>query len=287
MLRIALKPRWIAALFLALAISTVFVMLSQWQFSRSTQTVNQPQMTTETPRPLTEVLVPGLPVTHATADQVVTASGRFDPSRQVLVAGRILEGVRGYWVTTAFIVDGAPAQNGVAATPETVIPVARGWVADSGQAAAPPSGPIQLTGRLIAAEAPILQRDLPTGQVSALSTAELVNLWQVSSYRGFIVSFQELGADGDLGAHATVGPLKAISVGPQPVERKFNWLNIFYAIEWVVFAGFAVFLWWRLVADDHRRELEALEDEHVARLATAQRPVGRNTPVDNEPRSDQ
>lgn len=32
-----------------------------------------------------------------------------------------------------------------------------------------------------------------------------------------------------------------------------NWLNVFYALEWVVFAGFAVFLWWRLLADAHRR----------------------------------
>jgi flagellar biosynthesis/type III secretory pathway M-ring protein FliF/YscJ len=37
-------------------------------------------------------------------------------------------------------------------------------------------------------------------------------------------------------------------------------MNIFYAVEWVVFAGFAIFLWWRLVADDYRRDLEDAED---------------------------
>jgi len=37
-------------------------------------------------------------------------------------------------------------------------------------------------------------------------------------------------------------------------------MNVFYAVEWVVFAGFAFFLWWRLVADDHRRTLEAREE---------------------------
>ena len=44
-------------------------------------------------------------------------------------------------------------------------------------------------------------------------------------------------------------------------KHKFNLrMNIFYAIEWVVFAGFSVFLWWRLVADAHRRSFEDDDD---------------------------
>jgi len=31
---------------------------------------------------------------------------------------------------------------------------------------------------------------------------------------------------------------------------------VFYAIEWVVFAGFAFFLWYRLVKDARQREIE-------------------------------
>ena len=34
------------------------------------------------------------------------------------------------------------------------------------------------------------------------------------------------------------------------------WLNIFYALEWIVFAGFAVYFWWRLVRDALERERE-------------------------------
>ena len=33
-------------------------------------------------------------------------------------------------------------------------------------------------------------------------------------------------------------------------------MNIFYAIEWVVFAGFALYLWWRFLRDDVNRERE-------------------------------
>jgi hypothetical protein len=35
-----------------------------------------------------------------------------------------------------------------------------------------------------------------------------------------------------------------------------NWLNVFYAVEWVVFAGFAIFLWYRLLRDEWMREVE-------------------------------
>jgi hypothetical protein len=31
-------------------------------------------------------------------------------------------------------------------------------------------------------------------------------------------------------------------------------------VEWIVFAGFALFIWWRLVKDDYQRSLEEHED---------------------------
>ena len=37
---------------------------------------------------------------------------------------------------------------------------------------------------------------------------------------------------------------------PPPIQQStLNWLNIFYAAEWVIFAGFAIFFWYRLVKD--------------------------------------
>ncbi|WP_285728173.1 SURF1 family protein [Psychromicrobium xiongbiense] len=281
MLLTALKPRWIAALVLALVVATVFVLLSQWQFSRSTQSVDQPKTTTETARPLTQVMKPGVSMEASAADQVVTFSGHFDATRQVLVANRLLNGTNGYWVVTAFVVDGAPVLKGASATPYTVIPVARGWLADPSKVTAPPLGPLTVTGRLIPAESPVLDKNLPAGQVSALSTAELVNVWSVTSYQGFAVSFTEQGPSGDVGAHTVSGALQGISVGPQPKEQPVNWLNIFYAVEWVVFAGFAVFLWWRLVADDYRRQREALEDAQLGYPGHALRPDVRHDPQDD------
>ena len=36
-------------------------------------------------------------------------------------------------------------------------------------------------------------------------------------------------------------------------DVEFSLLNLFYALEWVLFAGFALFLWWRLVQDERER----------------------------------
>jgi hypothetical protein len=48
--------------------------------------------------------------------------------------------------------------------------------------------------------------------------------------------------------------LQQIPSPPPDREVSLNLLNLFYAAEWVLFAGFAVFLWWRLVRDEWEKE---------------------------------
>jgi len=61
-----------------------------------------------------------------------------------------------------------------------------------------------------------------------------------------------------------VAGLDEIDAPAPSTEVTINWLNIFYSIEWAVFAGFAVFLWFRLVKDAWEREQEELaEEQHV------------------------
>ena len=57
-------------------------------------------------------------------------------------------------------------------------------------------------------------------------------------------------------------------ISPPPAEpESVNWLNVFYAIEWAVFAGFAFYLWYRLARDARERELEEFEDARAEALA--------------------
>lgn len=257
----ALKPRWIAGLLFAMVLSGVFVLLSQWQFGRSTTPDVPLNPTTETVQSLTSTLQPGTFFPGSVSDQMVSADGTFDPDRQVLVADRLRDGQSGFWVITAFAVSGAPLLDGVGASPEVVIPVARGWVATADDATAPPSGNLTVTGRLIPSEAPVPQRDPGPGRATAVSVAELINIWNVSSYPGFVAATSEVAGGVEVGAAAGGSSMESLDIGPQPAAQKINWLSLFYAIEWIVFAGFALFIWLRLVRDDHQRDLEEAYDE--------------------------
>ncbi len=266
-MKTALKPRWILTLILAMAIASVFVLLSQWQFSSSSESAPPAPTTTETVRPLTEILQPLTPLYATGADQMVSFDGSFVPGTRILVQDRLLDGVEGLWVVQGFAVDGS-AVDGSAADPDAgtadaLIPVVLGWVDTADRAAALPerSGASSVVGRLLPPEAPEVQRPVE-GQVPTVSTAALSNVWDQPVYAAFVVA-SEVTQDGvqvpfDAG-------MEQVIVGPQPQETPVNWLNIFYAIEWVVFAGFAFFLWWRLVADDHRRSLEDAADAEEAR----------------------
>jgi len=167
----------------AIVISGVFVLLSQWQFGRSTQPEVPVNPTTEEVKDLTGVLKPGEFLHGSVADQMVTATGSYDRAKQVLVPGRLKDGKTGYWVVSAFAVADAPVLKGAEASPKTWIPVARGWIADPAQAGDPPSGTIRLTGRLLPSEAPVPNKAPAPGQASAVSVAELINIWNVSSFR--------------------------------------------------------------------------------------------------------
>ncbi|WP_051620131.1 SURF1 family protein [Haematomicrobium sanguinis] len=250
MLRTLLKPKWIAVLLLALAVASAFVWLSQWQFSRSSESGAAPREQTETVRPLAEVYQPGDALKQGQADQMVSFEGQFTGD-QVLIKDRILEDKTGYWVVDGVAVTGANA----------TIPVVLGWIPDAASAPEPATGAVSVTGRLLPSEPISANHDLNTR--TQLSTADLTNAWDTPMYAAFI-------------ANATFTPgvsdaVQPVVVAPQP-EGGVNWLNIFYAVEWVVFAGFAIYLWWRLAADEYQREQEAKYDADpslVGKLTTS------------------
>jgi hypothetical protein len=106
---------------------------------------------------------------------------------------------------------------------------------------------LESTGRYLQSEAPVEFPDPnKTYLFGSLSLAQLVNLYSsdpVESFAGFLALDAEPGLE-----------LERINLPPQEVGTTVNWLTLFYAVEWALFAGFAVFLWWRLVQDELVRE---------------------------------
>lgn len=236
-----MRPRWIAALILALAVAGAFAALGQWQLERSIANSESIDRATETTVPLDSIAEPQKQVTEASVGQLVTMRGEIVAGDFMVLTNRLNDGEAGYWVIGHLTADGGAG-----------LAVAFGWAesqqqAEDALARLEADAPFEasVTGRYLPSEAPQVG-DFERGEFSSMSTAALVNLWgsvdETGVYGGFVVL--EDPADG----------LVAIHSPPPSTDIEVNWLNIFYAAEWAIFAGFAVFLWWRLVKDAWERE---------------------------------
>ncbi len=248
---VMLRGRWIAMLLLCLAVAAVFAWLGQWQLARAIDTAPREEGATEQVMPIADVAVPGEYLTDPLIGQRVEVSGTFVPSDFIVVASRYNGGVEGYWVTAHLR----------AVDPDASLAVAVGWAAtrDDADAAADalakstdPNEVVTLTGRIVADEGPVPPPKSDPWEITRMSPAALLSRWQdigdTDVYRQFVVADDPMGGLADIDSPA---PDAGSSV---------NWLNIFYAAEWVIFAGFAFYLWYRLAKDAWEKELEELAD---------------------------
>jgi hypothetical protein len=86
-----------------------------------------------------------------------------------------------------------------------------------------------------------------------MSVAQLINLnpSDLPAYSGFMAVTKP-------NLYTKIPGVEQITIGLAKSDSQLNWLSAFYAIEWAVFAGFAVFMWWRLLADAYQKQQEAL-----------------------------
>lgn len=258
MLRLALTPRWLSFLALVLVLASIFVGLSMWQVDRA-QHKNDvlTAQDVETMQPFTDVLDAQVPMPQRLVDQRVSLTGSYLADAQVLVTDRIHEGETGFWVVTMFEVAGAQLGDEAqlrspdAATAKPIaVPVVRGWVPDAASAAQSPAptGDIDMEARLGPVEGPVQASDLPAGQVRSVSTAQLVNLFDVYTYSGIV--FPEAAAMTGAGDGMPLVDLEAQE------EGGLDWQSAIYALEWIFFAGFAFYIWFQLLRDAYREQQE-------------------------------
>ncbi|MCJ1706467.1 SURF1 family protein [Microbacterium sp. VKM Ac-2923] len=260
---VMLRPRWIALLAFSLIVAGVLAWLGQWQLGRAVDTSPPQPGLTEIIQPLADVVQPGDYLPEPLVGQRVEVRGTWVAPDFIVVSSRYNDEVEGYWVTGQLRVSDAAEPTSIA--------VATGWTQSLEQAnvaaaqlradaESDPTAVVEVTGRLISDEGPSVP---PAGAdpqtLMRMSPAMLLGRWHditdVSVYRQYIAS------------QTAIGPVDVIA-SPAPDERsRVNWLNIFYAAEWAVFAGFALYLWYRLARDAWEKEVEDLEDEQAEALA--------------------
>ncbi|MGW1408556.1 SURF1 family protein [Streptomyces sp. NPDC002403] len=252
MYRFLLTPRWWGInLFVVLAIPFC-VFMGTWQLGRFEDRVQthdaaekQPAPGSRPAKPIDELL----PVDTVTSGRPATATGRY--ADQFLVPGRKLDDRSGFYVLNMLRTDSGKA-----------LPVVRGWLPGKpGSTDVPPAptGEVTVTGDLQASEnAGTTGVDttggLPDGQLGMISAASLINLVPYDVYDAW-VTLQDAGAGAGDKAAGALRPVPAAQAQGTGLDLK-AFQNLGYTGEWFVFAGFVLFMWFRLV----RREAEAARD---------------------------
>lgn len=228
MLRLLRTSRWIGFTALVLGAIIAFGLLSRWQWSRAEDKRLQQLAVDRAGEGVPQALGNQAPPEWS----AVTATGRFEPSSQVLVRQRPLEGQNGYWVLTLLRLSSGDA-----------VWVNRGWLAATGPATTtPPSPPppaqeVTITGWWRAPEGARDNTGLPAGMVAAVDPSTLP---APGSPPGFIQ------------LREPIDPALVAVPRPEPDAGR----NISYAVQWLLFAVVAIIGWWYFLRREAAEDAE-------------------------------
>lgn len=235
MWRTLFKPRWLLLLALLAVVVVAFTRLGLWQLSVAQDEAVEEARAEQLARPVvsvTESLRPHQRFPDDGAGRPVAATGSYAADLQFLVPDRVLDGDTGYWVVTPLIVDETGAN----------LPVVRGFVADPADVDLPADTPVTVTGTLAPGEAPEVRKDLPQGQRDSIDLSALANEWPGELYNAFIFATAE---------EPRVTTDRLTLIPPPSFGGEVDWRNFGYALQWWVFAAFAIYMFIRFVRDDH------------------------------------
>ena len=238
--------------------------LDAWQTRRAAETVDLTQVA---PEPLAAVLGADDPFPGDKVGQPVVVAGTWLPEATFSVSGRTggPAGDEGSWMVTPLLVDGGDA----------ALLVVRGWTADPGTAAAPPTGAAELVGWLQPSDGSVVPDPDPDDDVlPALRVADAAQRLDRDLYGAYAVVADEVAPGdwpaGDRATNPGTAGLVPATPAELPEAGRFTAVrNLLYGIEWWVFGAFAAFIWWR-----HLRDLRDGWE--------AQERAGRSGPGDGE-----
>jgi len=245
LLSVMRRPASLALLLLALALAVGFSLLGQWQLGRAFENGAVIASESEYPLAIEAVTEPQTQTPSDAVGQLVTANGSWATEDLALLRGRLNDGVSGYWVIGHFVTETGAA-----------LAVAIGWTAEESDARAalesyrvdPTHLPATADIRYQQSEQPTVDEDLePGGMASEMAVPSLINQWQSAGpvYAGYGTLLE-----------APDGLTSIYSPAPER-QVQLNFLNLFYTIEWALFALIALYIWYRHMRDIAEREAES------------------------------
>ncbi|WBB60121.1 SURF1 family protein [Streptomyces sp. WMMC500] len=257
MYRFLLSRQWVIVTLVAVLLIPVMIQLGFWQLHRHQDRVARNDLVarnlTAKPVPVDRLTREGRPVPRADTWRTVTATGAYEPKREVVVRQRLgADDKQGYFVVTPLrLADGS------------AVLVNRGWVPAGAdlttfpEVPPPPAGEVTVTGRL--------RPDETTG--SGIRDKAGLPDRQV-----MLINSADQAADG-LPGPVLCGFVELVGTSPRPAGRQPEpvaepdhssiGVHIAYAIQWWIFAAAVPFGWWVLVRRERRdREEVAAKAAH-------------------------
>jgi cytochrome oxidase assembly protein ShyY1 len=215
-----------------------------WQANRRAQEHDNSKLD---PVPLAKVFARGQAFPGNDIGRPVTLAGRWDPAQTFFVQGVQSPGpakTNGYWAVTPVLIG------------RSAIPVVRGWV-HSASAVPVVAGPVAISGWLEPSDEtnPVEVRH---GVFGSLSLAAVAQVNPAPLYSGYVVA---RSATSGLDGVQVLGPTETSTSG---ADISTGLRNFLYGVQWWLFAGLAVYMWWRWCRDQR----QAVTDQQVASAAS-------------------
>ncbi|MFJ7072307.1 SURF1 family protein [Streptomyces sp. NPDC098781] len=249
MYRFLLSRQWVILTLVTLLLIPTMIRLGFWQMHRYDERSARNQLVADAleakPVPVQELTSAGHEVTTEERYRRVTAEGRFDADREVVVRRRVnADEAVGFHVLTPFVL-----------TDGKVLLVNRGWVPADGpsqkafpKVPAPPSGRVTLTGRLMPDETTEASgiknlKGLPDRQVMLINSEQEAQRLDARVLGGYVVQT----------APEPKGDTPELIGKPGKENAPLNYA---YALQWWLFAA-GVPIGWLVLARREARERAA------------------------------
>lgn len=289
--RVAVQPTWLAMLALCLVAVVAFGALAKWQIDGAVESLKSVSSynVDGPPEPLGQHLEPQRQLYERSIGAPVRFAGVLNPNDFEILPGRLQGEREGWWLIgrVHVIDDGTGRTAGLGDAPS--MPVALGWAATEGEAAAardvfagtasggagsPDAAAARIfTGTLEYPQAPRIPSEENPFGIDRMSPSYLVNRWSEpvpSAYDAYVTLAVTASEPGhfEFPAGLTLEPIQRMKA---PAEGELNLLNIFYAIEWIVFMGFSLYLWVQLVQRDRQRIASELAEPNLEEIEASVR----------------
>jgi len=232
-LRTAITPRWLVALAALIAFVIACIFLGQWQWDRTQDILAAERSAAAEPIALEELVIDNGSWSNADIGRTVILDGTFT-AQELQLPNREFQGQSGSWIVTRFDLSSGGS-----------IAVMRGLLPDGSQSTQVDATAVQLEGVLHPNEA--FYEGANENSIVTVDSAAIEAEWGTDLIAGYVMLQGGDSESADTGTLVIVPPTVQVGDVPFPLQ------NFFYAIQWWIFAAFAIFVYARWLYLDAKK----------------------------------